>query len=515
MREETVPALPPELEEALDRQVEASPPELSGVRMYAGMALRRIGLPHSGAEDYSFIRVGDLLAHLGRAPVPLSASGAPAAAGSSSAGRLPSRDDLAAWIVPEAEENLVVLIDGTFAPELSRLGEDYSVALLAESAPPESPLPLLHLRFQGLHAAFVNRVEQMLEEESDAPAALAALFAPHPLLVRIPAKRVAAAPLQILHVSTGAVRSDAFVVVDAGAQSESRILVRHARWNGSGPGLDGDHAEESPLVTAGGRPEASGRPEAGLENVHTLAVVGEGASLRFLEQGIDPAAAGRDLHLRKLTVRLERDARLVAVSAHTGSRLTRAAFGIDLAGEGADAELDGAAVLTGTRQGHHHVRVRHLVPHGTSRQLFKTVAADQARASVDGTIVVALDAQQTNAGQLIRNLMLSDEARADSKPRLMIHADDVKCSHGATAGKLDPAQQFYLESRGLPPEQARSLLTVAFIAEALDKAGKPGEGFRAGLDHALLDALRARMPGPVPGPRSGASAESAQGGSHA
>jgi Fe-S cluster assembly protein SufD len=127
--------------------------------------------------------------------------------------------------------------------------------------------------------------------------------------------------------------------------------------------------------------------------------------------------------------------------------------------------------------------------------MFKTVAADQARASVDGTIIVALDAQQTNAGQLINNLMLSDEARADAKPRLMIHADDVKCSHGATAGKLDPVQQFYLESRGLPPEQARSLLTVAFVAEALEKAGKAGEPFRDALDHALLDSLRTRLPG--------------------
>src|SRR5690606_41696921 len=69
--------------------------------------------------------------------------------------------------------------------------------------------------------------------------------------------------------------------------------------------------------------------------------------------------------------------------------------------------------------------------------------------------------------------MLSDEARTESKPRLMIHADDVKCSHGSTTGKLDPAQQFYLESRGLPPAQARALMTVAFIAEILEKTGRP------------------------------------------
>ncbi len=165
-----------------------------------------------------------------------------------------------------------------------------------------------------------------------------------------------------------------------------------------------------------------------------------------------------------------------------------------MAGEGAEAEVTGARVLPGSRQSHNFVRIRHLVPHCVSRQHFKSVAADQGRSSVDGTIIVVPGAQQTNAYQLINNLMLSDEARADSKPRLMIHADDVKCSHGATSGKLDPAQQFYLESRGLPPVRARALLTVAFIAEVLEKTGKPGEGFRDGLDHALLDSLKHRLP---------------------
>jgi Fe-S cluster assembly protein SufD len=478
MREEITPELPAALETAVQDHLDASPPGLVGVRLSAAAALRRIGLPHSGAEDYSFIRVGDLLPHLSQAEGSAAAQPRP----------LPTAGELENWIYPEAKDNLVVLLDGAFVPQLSRVSEDYFVAPLEDSAPPDSPLPGMHLRFQGLHAIFMSRIENMLEEEYDAPAALAALFAAQPLLVRVPAKRVAAAPLQILHLSTGTHRRDSFVILHAGAQSESRILIRHERFS----------ASQDPAGPAG------------MENVHTMAVLEDGASLRFLEQGIDSSAAGRDMHLRKLSVRLERDARLIAVTAHTGSRLTRASFGIDLAGEGADAELNGASVLSGTRQGHYHVRLRHLVPHGTSRQMFKTVAADQARASVDGTIIVAVDAQQTNAGQRIHNLMLSDEARADSKPRLMIHADDVKCSHGATAGKLDPVQQFYLESRGLPPEQARSLLTVAFIAEALGKAGNPGEPFRAALDHALLDGLRARLP------RSGAApAGSALGVPHA
>jgi Fe-S cluster assembly protein SufD len=500
-REAAAPALPPALEEAIDRHLEASPAALAGLRLAAAQSLRRLGLPHSRSEDYSFLRVGELLPHLG----PPAAAG-PAANGLPGTGRatdLPSFEAIAPYILPEARENLVVLLDGAFVPSLSRLEGEFSVLPYADSAPPDSPLPGMHLRFQGLHAAIENRIAAMLEEETDAPAALAALFAAHPLLVRVPAKRVVPAPLQILHLTTGALRSDAFILVHAGTRSESRILVRHARLASSA-----DAGTQAP----------------GLENVHTLAWVEDGASLRFMEQGVDSPAGGRDLHLRKFNARLERDARLLAVSAHTGSRLTRAAFGIDLAGEGADAELNGATVLAGARQGHQHVVLRHLAPHGTSRQNFKTVVADQSRASVDGTIHVALDAQQTNAAQLINNLMLSDEARADCKPRLMIHADDVKCAHGATSGKLDPAQQFYLESRGLPPARARSLLTVAFVAEALEKAGKAGEAFRDGLDHALLDALRERIPGAgspaqpassKPVKPSSKTADGGQGASHA
>jgi Fe-S cluster assembly protein SufD len=214
------------------------------------------------------------------------------------------------------------------------------------------------------------------------------------------------------------------------------------------------------------------------------------------------------LHFRKLTARLNRNSHVLAVSAHTGSRLMRHSFSIDLLGEGADAEVNGAVVLTGRRQSHNYLRIRHLVPNCTSRQHFKSVVAGSSRSSVDGTIFVAQDAQGTNANQLINNLMLSDEAHTDSKPQLMIHADDVKCTHGTTIGKLDPAQQFYLESRGLTFAQARTLMTVAFIAEILNKTGAansasaPGgqvdngatASFRTQLDHELLDSLKLHLP---------------------
>src|SRR5690606_9378324 len=90
-----------------------------------------------------------------------------------------------------------------------------------------------------------------------------------------------------------------------------------------------------------------------------------------------------------------------------------------------------------------------------------------ARSSVDGTVVVERGAQQTDARQLLQHQLLSPDGRADAKPRLLIHADDVKCSHGATVGKTDPAQRFYLESRGLDTPTANALLTQAFLGDAL------------------------------------------------
>lgn len=470
MRSEPLPQLPFELESAIPKRIVAGPAALNSLRSAAAAALRKAGLPHSGSEDFSFIRTGEFLPHLG-----------PPAANALArlAGGLPSRADIERHLVSEARESFVVLVDGVYVPELSKPGTEYRVGLLAQA--------------DSLHKDSDEELVGMVSRETDAAAAMAMLFA-EPLHVRLAAKAAPASPLLMLHFSSGSVqRSDSFLVYQGAKSSEGRILVRHAVMG---------RATEQPA-------EAGSKATGSMRNDHTLALLDESASLKFFEAGpveaLDadgrpetagaPAAiAAKAIHFGKLTVRLGRNARLSAVSAHTGSRLTRHSFAIDLAGEGAEAEINGAAVLTGSRQSHNFVRIRHLVPHCVSRQKFKSVAADQSRSSVDGTIYVAPGAQQTNAYQIINNLMLSDDARADSKPRLMIHADDVKCSHGATSGKLDPAQQFYLESRGLPPARARALLTIAFIAEVLEKSGKPGEGFRDGLDHALLDSLRHRLP---------------------
>lgn len=117
---------------------------------------------------------------------------------------------------------------------------------------------------------------------------------------------------------------------------------------------------------------------------------------------------------------------------------------------------------------HHYLQLLHEVPDTSSHQLFRNILLDQSRHSVDGTVAVAPDAQQTNSNQLIQNLLLSPQVKADNKPNLMIFADDVKCTHGATSGQMNEEEKFYLQSRGLTPEEAKTLLTESFLTPILN-----------------------------------------------
>ena len=116
-----------------------------------------------------------------------------------------------------------------------------------------------------------------------------------------------------------------------------------------------------------------------------------------------------------------------------------------------------------------HSFLLHAEPHATSHQLHKCIVDGKARAIFNGQIRVAPHAQGTDARQQSRNLLLSESARVDTKPQLEIYADDVKCSHGATVGQLDPEELFYLQSRGLNSDDARNLLTYGFAADVLNR----------------------------------------------
>ena len=141
---------------------------------------------------------------------------------------------------------------------------------------------------------------------------------------------------------------------------------------------------------------------------------------------------------------------------------------VTLSGEGAEANIYGAYVCGGEEKVKIAVDMHHDVPHCSSRQLFKGIAGGSSRVDFYGKIIVAQDAQKTEAYQENHNILLSDDARVDTKPQLEIYADDVKCSHGATIGRLDEEEQFYMRSRGITLEDAKVLQMISFLAPVLE-----------------------------------------------
>ena len=151
-----------------------------------------------------------------------------------------------------------------------------------------------------------------------------------------------------------------------------------------------------------------------------------------------------------------------------GGRLARVEVHARLAGEKSAAHLNAAQLLGGGQHADFTTVVAHDAPATTSRQTVKSVLTGRSRGVFQGKIEVSRHAQKTDGYQMNQALLLSGEAEIDSKPQLEIYADDVKCSHGATVGELDPDQLFYLRSRGVPEAQARSILVRAFLDETLD-----------------------------------------------
>ena len=163
-------------------------------------------------------------------------------------------------------------------------------------------------------------------------------------------------------------------------------------------------------------------------------------------------------------------------------------FNVDLVGEGAEANIYGAYICAGQEKVKIAVDMHHKVPHCNSRQLFKGIAGGTSRVDFYGKIIVAKDAQRTEAYQENHNLLLSDGAKVDTKPQLEIYADDVKCSHGATIGRLNEEEQFYMRSRGITLEDAKVLQMISFVAPVLENIEDETE--REAVTVALESAIR-------------------------
>lgn len=161
---------------------------------------------------------------------------------------------------------------------------------------------------------------------------------------------------------------------------------------------------------------------------------------------------------------------------------------VRLTGEGAEANVYGAYVCGGEEKVKIAVDMHHDMPHCNSRQLFKGIAGGVSKVDFYGKIIVAQDAQRTEAYQENHNILLTDGAKVDTKPQLEIYADDVKCSHGATIGRLNEEEQFYMRSRGISLEDAKVLQMISFVAPVLENI--PDDTQRDALAAQLEESIR-------------------------
>jgi Fe-S cluster assembly protein SufD len=257
-----------------------------------------------------------------------------------------------------------------------------------------------------------------------------------------------------------------------------------------------------------------GREDPGICNPRHLVVLDESAKARVVERYVSlgdavyfnnavvevACAAGSELrherlqeesaqaqHLSDLHLSLAAGAHYHQVSASLGAAWSRTDVRVNFEGEGANAEFDGL-MLAGDRQlSDVHLDVRHNVPSCTSRENFKGILDGKGRVVFDGRILVAQDAQLTDAQLSNHNLMLSRSAEVDTKPQLEIYADDVKCSHGTTVGELDKDMLFYLRSRGVPERKAKQMLCQGFAGEIIGRFAD--EGLQARADRLMTQRL--------------------------
>lgn len=176
-----------------------------------------------------------------------------------------------------------------------------------------------------------------------------------------------------------------------------------------------------------------------------------------------------------------------STNINLGAALSRHDIELKFTAEGGEAFVDGLYMVNGSQHTDTHSIIDHTVPNCTSHQTYKGVMNDKSRAVFNGKVFVRENAHGTDAQQSNKNLLLSNEARVDTKPQLEIFNDDVKCAHGATVGQLEEEELFYLLTRGLPENLARNLLTYGFAEEIINKIGI--ESIKSDLDEAVLNRL--------------------------
>jgi len=286
-------------------------------------------------------------------------------------------------------------------------------------------------------------------------------------------------------LNTGCFTDGAFVRVPDGVVMGEPIRIYYLNTSG-----DGATSNIRSLIVVGENSKAtvveswSGSDAAYFNNVITELIVGDNAQLEHVKFQNESTAA---FHVAGVHALMGRDSRAAHHSIALGGRIARNNIRARLDGQGLEVVLNGLYLPRGEQIIDHHMVVDHAQPHGDSHEYFNGILDDHARGVFHGRIHVHKGADKTDAKQTNKNLLLTDSAMVDTKPQLEIYADDVKCTHGATVGQINPEQIFYLRARGLTEKKARHMLMHAFAGEIIERIDC--EPVREELDRLVWDRL--------------------------
>jgi Fe-S cluster assembly protein SufD len=343
----------------------------------------------------------------------------------------------------------LVFVNGHFAPELSsvaKLPDGVKVMSLAAALASDTALVEKHL-FRHARA------------DANAFTALNTAFFQDGAFICVPAGKTVPEPIQLLYVSTAK---------DNGTTAHPRNLIV---------------AEKGSQVTVI-ESFVSLSDAAYFTNSVTELVAGDNAVVEHLKFQDESQQA---FHIATVAAHFGRASNVVTHSIALGAKLSRTNIYATLAGAGLECILNGLYLTRGEQLADHYMIVEHAQPHCASHEYFNGILADKSKGVFHGRILVRPGAQKTDAKQTNKNLLLSDDATADTKPQLEIYADDVKCTHGATIGQLNDESIFYMRARGIALEKARRMLIHAFAGEIIDRVRC--EPLREELDKVVWDRL--------------------------
>lgn len=346
----------------------------------------------------------------------------------------------------------LVFVDGHYAPDLSTPGQPTAGCLVK---------PLSAALAENAAGLEKFLAQQASAENSGSFTALNNALFQDGGYVHVPAGKVLEQPVHLVFVATGQ---------EAGATAQPRNLF-----------IVGDNAQATVLESYVCTGDA-----AYFTNAVTEVVAGDNAVLEHVKFQDESRQA---YHIAALHAHLGRTSNFVSHSFALGAKLSRNNIRTNLAGEGLEAVLNGLYLTNGDQLADHHMIVEHAQPNCASHEYFNGILDGKSKGVFHGRIYVHPIAQKTDAKQTNKNLLLSDDATADTKPQLEIYADDVKCTHGATVGQLNPESIFYLRSRGIGPDKARRMLIHSFAGEITERVRHAAA--RAEIDQLVWDRLEA------------------------